>query len=193
MSVLKFHMMPWGKVLASRGLSERQAAASAGISRSTWRAVAKGSTKVELQSLVAAVESLDLNIALLLMPKETWSSDCSTVALSYKVLRDGSDSWKIHFMDLVDEFRRSLDPTLLLLAPSRDLPLHLRALLAGIVVSLADEVGIAAPAWATKRYELPQPWFVAATESLKAMALLESPLPFRRNNIFVGSNFLSRA
>lgn len=40
---------------------------------------------------------------------------------------------------------------------------------------------------------LPEPWFVAGVENLKATALVESPLPFRRNNIFVLGNFLSRA
>jgi hypothetical protein len=40
---------------------------------------------------------------------------------------------------------------------------------------------------------LPRPWFVAGVENLKATALVESPLPFRRNNVFVLGNFLSRA
>jgi hypothetical protein len=190
-SGLVTHLAPWRRLLACEGLSERLAAAKAGISRATWRALASGSDTVGLQSLEAAARLLGLNIAIVLIPRET-QSDYSTVAVSYKVQRDGPPSWKIHFMDFVDEFRRSLDPGLLLLPPSRDLSLELRALLAGIVLTLADEVGMAAPLWARKRYELPRPWFVAATENLKAMALMESPLPFRRNNIFVTSNFLSR-
>jgi hypothetical protein len=40
---------------------------------------------------------------------------------------------------------------------------------------------------------LPDPWFVAGIENLKASALVESPVQFRRNNIFVLGNFLSRA
>jgi hypothetical protein len=42
-------------------------------------------------------------------------------------------------------------------------------------------------------HALSEPWFVSGMENLKASALLESPLPFRRNNVFVLGNFLSRA
>jgi hypothetical protein len=184
--------MPWRRHLENRALSERLASVKAGISRSTWRALARRSSTIGLESLAAAARSLDLSMTLLLMPRET-RSDCSTVAVSYEVLRDGPASWKIHFMDMVDEFRRSLDPALLLLPPPRELPQELRAMLAAIVLSLAEEVGMDAPRWAQKKYELREPWFVAGVENLKAMALLESPLPFRRNNIFVTGNFLSRA
>jgi hypothetical protein len=154
--------------------------------------VVAGSSRLELASAVAAAAALNLETSLLVGPRDT-CSECSTVAVAYKVLRDGHDTWKIHFMDLVDEFRRGLDPKLLLLPPPAALPLELRALLAGIVVTLADEVQMAAPNWTRKRWTLPRPWFVSGSESLKAMALLESPLAFRRYNIFVTSNFLSRA
>jgi hypothetical protein len=40
---------------------------------------------------------------------------------------------------------------------------------------------------------LPAPWFVAGVENLKASALVESPVQFRRNNVFVLGNFLARA
>jgi hypothetical protein len=35
-------------------------------------------------------------------------------------------------------------------------------------------------------------WFVSGMENLKAIALVESPLPFRRRKVFVLENFLSR-
>ena len=40
---------------------------------------------------------------------------------------------------------------------------------------------------------LATPWFVAGVENLKALALVESPTHFRKRNIFVLGNFLSRA
>jgi len=55
------------------------------------------------------------------------------------------------------------------------------------------ELGVESPPWAMRSYYLPEPWFVSEVESLKAMAIQESPLFFRRNNIFVLDNFLSRA
>lgn len=185
-------MTPLREHLRRRRWSERVAASLAGVSRSTWRSLAAGTGNIELQSAASAASALDLGLVLLMLPGET-RSECSTVAASYCVLRDGPASWKVHFMDLVDEFRRSLDPSLLLLPPPRELANELRALLAGIVVTLAEEAGIAPPRWAERRNVLPRPWFVAETESLKAMALLESPLAFRRHNIFVMNNFLSRA
>ena len=50
-----------------------------------------------------------------------------------------------------------------------------------------------APAWAAGCHFLPEPWFVSGVESLKATALVEAPLAFRRNNVFVLGNFMSRA
>lgn len=162
-----------------------------GLSRSTWRAVVSGSNTVGLHTIAAAAGALSLESTLLVRPSET-RSELSTIAVSYKVVRDGVESWKIHFMDLVDEFRRSLDPSLLFLAPPPELPDGLRALLAGIVVSLAEEVDMQPPSWTRKRWALANPWFVSESENLKATALLESPLAFRRYNIFVLDNFLTR-
>ena len=42
--------------------------------------------------------------------REKDALDCSTVAASRKIVTEGFDSWKPHFMDLVDEFRRKRDP-----------------------------------------------------------------------------------
>jgi hypothetical protein len=39
---------------------------------------------------------------------------------------------------------------------------------------------------------LEEPWFVTGIENLKAMAIVESPVFFRRRLIFVLENFLSR-
>jgi len=50
-----------------------------------------------------------------------------------------------------------------------------------------------APDWAQKDHCLPEPWFVAEMESLKASALVESPAYYKKNNIFVLENFLKRA
>lgn len=96
-------------------------------------------------------------------------------------------------MNLVDEFRRTLDVRLIFLPPPSELDKSLSAMLSSIVLYLCDEAEIEAPTWAKKRVDLPTPWFVSETESLKAMAILESPLVFRRNNIFVLENFLERA
>jgi hypothetical protein len=120
-------------------------------------------------------------------------SEYSTVALLFKVERDGFESWKTHLFDFVDEFRRTVDTRLILVPPPRNGDVRLVALLAATVQVLCDELGIDVPSWARKRYFLSVPWFVSGMNSLKASALLESPLPYRANNIFVHENFLERA
>lgn len=175
-----------------KALSERAASSLANISRITWHAVVSGKSSVAVRNLQAAAEALDLEMSILLTPRGAIHSDYATVAVGLNVLRDGETSWKIHFMNFIDEFRRTLDPRLLLLPPPSDLSLKLKALLAAMVSSLCQEAQMETPHWARRRYDLPQPWFVAGLESLKAMALLESPLPFRRNNIFVLANFMER-
>jgi hypothetical protein len=189
-------MASWRNYMKKLNLSEVKAAKKAKISRLTWRAVMENKPTVELQSLFAVAGTLGLDVTILTVSGEQnskFSSDCSTVAAGFNVLRDGKASWKIHYMNLVDEFRRTVDSRLLLLPPPTELSIELTALLAGIVTSLCWEFGIDTPAWADRRYDLPEPWFVSETESLKAISILESPLPFRRNNIFVGFNFLQRA
>lgn len=119
-------------------------------------------------------------------------SEYSTVATALKIERDGIDSWKIHIFDLVDEFRRTVDGRLIILPPPHNFDRRISALLASTVRTLCEELGVSAPRWATLRYFIPTPWFPADSNSLKASAILESPLYFRANNIFVLSNFLSR-
>lgn len=102
-------------------------------------------------------------------------------------------SWKLQLGQFVDEARRNADtlrnePSF----PAGDQ--QLRALVASTAEALSAERGTEpAPEWAAIIPPLKQPWFVSGMESLKAMALVESPVYFRRRNIFVLGNFLSRA
>jgi hypothetical protein len=173
------------------GFSERQLAKEVGISRAGLRSLMTWDQNIQIGSMVKVMNHFEREINILATCDRT-NSDCSTVAVAYKVMNDGPNSWKLHFMDLVDEFRRTLDSQLFLLEPPNKLPKKLKALLASIVLQLCEEVGINAPSWSQKVMFLEKPWFVSGVESLKALALLESPLAFRRNNIFVLSNFLER-
>lgn len=68
------------------------------------------------------------------------------------------------------------------------------AYLAALTESLCQESGLPAPAWTQHpSYYLKRPWFAGGLESLKAILLAESPAPFRRRNLFVSANALSRA
>ena len=67
------------------------------------------------------------------------------------------------------------------------------SLLASTVEYLCDELGIETPDWVWDVPPCKEPWFVSGYENLKAIAIAESPVFFRRRKIFVLENFLSRA
>ena len=192
MSIKTYILLPLQSYLKQRSISESEHARQAQLSRLTLRALRTQPLQAQLSTWSKAINALNIDLVLCTQNGETLS-DCSVQAVSYLVLRDGEDSWKIHFMNFVDEFRRTFDTRLFLLPPARELNPKLTALLASIVCALCREQQIVAPPWANKRYSLDKPWFVSGSEALKPMMLLESPLEFRRNQIFVGQNFLDRA
>lgn len=100
-------------------------------------------------------------------------------------------TWKGELFNLVDAYRRHPHPALVD-APPR-CGGRFEALLASVVETLAEEQGQNVPTWAARVPPLESPWFVSGTENLKASALLESPVHFRKRKIFVLSNFLQRA
>lgn len=104
---------------------------------------------------------------------------------------EGED-WKISYFNFIDSLRETRNPILFADRPADGLPINLLAMLSSIVMTLSNELNIEAPDWAKLAIELEIPWFVTQFESLKATCLLESPIFFRRNNIFVSKDFLSR-
>ena len=67
------------------------------------------------------------------------------------------------------------------------------AYIAAMVEELCFTNNIDIPDWVfDKKYSLKEPFFVGGLESIKAFLIVESPLPFRRRNIFVSENVLKR-
>jgi hypothetical protein len=67
------------------------------------------------------------------------------------------------------------------------------AYVAAMVEELCLTNDMEIPEWVfDKRYRLKEPYFVGGLESLKAFLIVESPLSFRRRNIFVSANVLKR-
>lgn len=112
-------------------------------------------------------------------------------SLSRRISYDDTE-WKLTFFDFVDEFRRRKDSLLIEQAPVSTCDLKYQALFASTVESLCREIKIASPKWTDMVVPLSKPWFLAGVESLKPMAIVESPIHFRKRNIFVLENFLSR-
>jgi len=68
------------------------------------------------------------------------------------------------------------------------------AYIAAMVEELCFSNNLETPEWVfNKKYQLKEPCFLGGLESLKASLIVESPLSFRRRNIFVSENVLSRA
>ena len=111
---------------------------------------------------------------------------------SQEIIKDGFNSWKIHFMNFVDDFRRTPSYKLVEAPPDTKLDIKLYTLASSIVIYLCREQNIQIPEWARLCPSLWPPWFVAEIENLKPLALIESPGAFRVKNIFVLKNFLDR-
>lgn len=189
--MIRFHL-PFRHLRKLRRLSEQDVGERADLSRTAIRGLeSPESGNVTVGSVIKLAESFERDVEILACPRDIFS-EYSTIATSYKIERDGFDSWKIHLFDFVDEFRRTVDPRLILLPPPVSSDQRIIALLSSVVRELCSEVRIATPMWASHRCFLPTPWFVSGMNSLKASAILESPLAFRANNIFVHENFLTR-
>ncbi len=187
------YSLPFRNLRVREKESEEAAARRASISRLTLRLLEANAGNPTLDSLNRVAALYHKNLKLLLLPSGECLSEYSTVGVSMKVSIEGFSTWKLHFMEWVDQFRKTLDPRLLLLPPVSALEPRLQSLLCSITCALCGESEQEPPTWTFRSFYLPHPWFVAEVETLKATALVESPLAFRKNNIFVLGNFLSRA
>lgn len=172
-----------------RGLSQRQLAKRAGVAFRTVQLAERGrdcrrSTWLKLAGTLGVDEGA-------LFEGETAMVTAQSAARA--MTGTGGDAWKSWLFELVDEFRRAPRLQLVARAPDPEVEPRSLALLASTVEALCAQAGIPAPWWCDGVPGLPQPWFPAGAESLKASALVESPAAFRKRNIFVLGNFLSRA
>ena len=117
----------------------------------------------------------------------------SVMITSIRILQDGDDSWPLHLFNFVDTFRATPMERLVQSPPVQDLDEKAKCLIASTTETLCADAGVSIPEWCRGIRGLREPWFVAGIENLKAIALTESPVRFRKRNIFVLGNFLDRA
>ena len=108
-----------------------------------------------------------------------------------QLMEQAAEHWRMPFMEFVDDFRFARDPQLIVDPFSKGNE-RFDAILASAIEYLGDELGVETPAWVWAVPACKMPWFVAGMESLKAIAIVESPVYFRRRKIFVLANFLDR-
>ena len=107
-----------------------------------------------------------------------------------KMLAD-SRWWKLYFYDFVDDFRRRRCVEMIA-EPFELSDDRIDALLASTAEKLCDEIKVEVPDWIKKVPSCREPFFVSGIENLKAISIVESPLHFKKRNIYVLENFLSR-
>jgi len=117
--------------------------------------------------------------------------DSVTIA-SIRILVQGFASWPLHLFNFVDAFRRKPAESLIKSAPIPEVDRKIQCLLTSTVEALCLEAKIETPEWCRGVSRIERPWFVADVESMKAISLVESPLSFRKRNIFVLGNFMER-
>lgn len=98
----------------------------------------------------------------------------------------------ISFFNAVDSDRKSKNFYELKRLYSKSRRTKERALINATARALSKELKINYPWWARYSIFLKEPYFVSGIENLKASALQESGIEFRKNNIFVLGNFLER-
>jgi transcriptional regulator with XRE-family HTH domain len=178
-----------------RGVSQRRLAEQAGVSFRALQMIEAGETDARLSSLMKIAAALGTPGPVVQTELDHLIAEDpdSVVAISRKIRAEGDASWKLWLFELVDAFRRCPTDELVAVPPGRDTSDRIRSLLASTVETLCEERGLHSPWWCAGFGALATPWFVAGVENLKALALVESPTHFRKRNIFVLANFLSRA
>lgn len=178
-----------------RRLSQRTLAEKAGVSFKGLQLMEQPGHNARLSSLRKVASALGLpggGLDILLAHFLAQPRD-SILALSLQITVDGFDSWPTHLFNFVDAFRASRDTSLIASAPFEGTDERIRCLATSTVETLCRETAVACPGWCAGIAALDRPWFVSGVESLKAVALAESPAVFRKRNIFVLDNFLDRA
>lgn len=173
------------EIMKIKGLSENQLAKKLKMNRLTVHKVINGDESVSLKNYNKVRREILMDV------ENPVNSEYSIPVISLLIKQD--KEWKIHLFNFVDYFRKNPDEELILLPPLKTLPAREKALLASTVYALCHEKKVKVPEWAAKMYWLKDPWFVGGFESLMAMAIVESPVYYRRNNIWVMENFLDRA
>ena len=177
----------------ARQVSQRQLAKLSGMSYKAIQLIESSRHNVRLFSLDRVVRALGYPLhfiestiegALHVPPESVW------VASSQSEI-NGEDSYKLWLFNFVDAFRKHPRRELIDRAPECHFP-RILALLASTVETLCDEKAVEYPGWASSIECLEEPWFVSGVENLKPMSVVESPIHFRKRNVFVLDNFLQR-
>jgi len=189
-------MFPLKKSRAWSKISQRRLAQKSGSSFRTIQLIESGKHDPQLSTLQKLARALGYPKHLVERHLAAiWHQPPESIQMIAEFISETSESsWSLHLMNFVDRFRAAtIKRHYISEIPIAKIPARILALLASTVESLCDESKIEAPSWTEGIPTLQNPWFVAEVENLKALSLVESPIHFRKRNIFVLGNFLERA
>ena len=178
----------------SKGISQRAMAALADVSFRTVQLMESGfhDPRVSTLARVATALGYPPEIVEHRIASIFDEPSDSIVMVSERIVCEGEEAWRLWLFEFVDAMRTHRDVRYIATPPARGLSARISALIAATVETLCDELNIPVPSWCGATLPLKEPWFVAGIENLKATSLIESPLHFRKRNIFVLENFLER-
>ncbi|MBI4667840.1 MAG: helix-turn-helix transcriptional regulator [Elusimicrobia bacterium] len=176
-------------------LSQRRLAKLSGVSFRSVQLIESGNHNWRVLTLERMAEALGYPPRSIINRIQSLFSQPpeSAAVIAEAIKHEGEKSWKIRLFNFVDFLRRTKSRACAETPPAEGTPEKIRALLASTTEALCAEMNMDAPWWCASAPGLREPWFVSEMENLKAMALLESPVFFRKRNIFVLKNFLTRA
>ncbi len=178
----------------AHGYSQRMAASKAKIAFRTYQLLEKGGHDAQVSTWQKLAKLFGIPVSEITSSLEKpFREPVDSVYRASLLMMQKPMQWTLALFDFVDAFRRTHALSLIETPPDSKLELRLQVLLAAVADQLCQEFGIAAPLWLEAMLVLPQPWFVADVQNLKASAIVESPLAFRKRGIFVLGNFLDRA
>lgn len=182
------------KIRIKKGISQRAMASCASLSFRTVQLLESKAHDAKLSTLknIATALGYPPNIIDHQIESVFGQPADSISMISERILCEGEDSWMIWLFNFVDAFRKGGERAYIELSPADSLSLRMRALIASTVETLCYEMGVKVPPWCIAVSPLKDPWFVSGVENLKASAVAESSIHFRKRNIFVLKNFLER-
>ncbi|MBI2068122.1 MAG: helix-turn-helix domain-containing protein [Deltaproteobacteria bacterium] len=177
-----------------KGLSQRNLARQAGISFRSVQLLESDRHDPQISTLqkVASAIGYPVHAVQGCLNRFFYQPPESIAIISEWILEEGEESWRGWIPQFVDTFRKKRDPRYIEEMPASKTAPKIKALLASTVEALCAELELPPPDWIEMVVPLTEPWFVSGVESLKASALVESPVFFRKRNIFVLGNFLDR-
>lgn len=176
------------------GVSQRTMAVLAGLSFRTIQLLEAGAHDPKISTLKNIAKAIGYPPSIIERHLDiVFRQPTDSISIiSERILDEGEDSWKIWLLNFVDAFRRYKEMSYISTPPAEGLSPRINALLSSTVETLCEELEMTTPSWCSAVPCLTAPWFVSETENLKAAAIVESPVHFRKRNIFVLGNFLSR-